>query len=169
MSDFFEVNLPCPNCKQTSLQKVYNTIYESDSGLINKLLNMQLNSVKCQFCNNVYLIKHKILFIDHKRKYALYYAPDENDSCVEDKKIYSRLLGAKSFLAIAKVFHNFDEFIETIRNNGLPPRKIEQITQNHFHSHSFDSNYDDYWVCDICGGDSSTGCLFYDPTECPRH
>ena len=25
-----------------------------------------------------------------------------------------------------------------------------------------------YWSCDICGGDSDTGCLYFDPTECPR-
>lgn len=25
------------------------------------------------------------------------------------------------------------------------------------------------WDCDICGGDSTTGCLYHDPTECPRH
>ncbi len=25
-----------------------------------------------------------------------------------------------------------------------------------------------YWSCDICDGDSSTGCLYFDPTECPR-
>lgn len=25
-----------------------------------------------------------------------------------------------------------------------------------------------HWSCDICGGDSSTGCLYFDPTECPR-
>lgn len=24
------------------------------------------------------------------------------------------------------------------------------------------------WTCDICGGDSSTGCQYYDPSECPR-
>ena len=41
-------------------------------------------------------------------------------------------------------------------------------------------NYNDYinmygdvddnlnWSCDICDGNSSTGCLYFDPTECPR-
>lgn len=25
-----------------------------------------------------------------------------------------------------------------------------------------------YWSCDICDGNQDSGCLFYDPTECPR-
>lgn len=28
---------------------------------------------------------------------------------------------------------------------------------------------DTFWSCDICGGDESTGCLYFDPTECPRN
>jgi len=26
----------------------------------------------------------------------------------------------------------------------------------------------EYWSCDICDGNQDSGCLFYDPTECPR-
>jgi len=26
----------------------------------------------------------------------------------------------------------------------------------------------DFWTCNICDGDSSTGCLYFDPTECPK-
>ena len=26
-----------------------------------------------------------------------------------------------------------------------------------------------FWSCDICGGDETTGCLYFDPTECPRN
>jgi len=29
-------------------------------------------------------------------------------------------------------------------------------------------NDGDYWTCDICDGDSSTGCQYFDPTECPK-
>ena len=24
------------------------------------------------------------------------------------------------------------------------------------------------WSCSICGGDSDTGCLYFDPSECPK-
>jgi hypothetical protein len=30
-------------------------------------------------------------------------------------------------------------------------------------------NDNTYWTCDICGGDETTGCLYFDPTECPRN
>jgi hypothetical protein len=26
----------------------------------------------------------------------------------------------------------------------------------------------EYWSCDICGGTNETGCLYFDPTECPK-
>lgn len=25
-----------------------------------------------------------------------------------------------------------------------------------------------FWTCDICGGNQDTGCLYFDPSECPR-
>ena len=25
-----------------------------------------------------------------------------------------------------------------------------------------------YWTCDICDGDSESGCMYFDVTECPR-
>jgi hypothetical protein len=28
--------------------------------------------------------------------------------------------------------------------------------------------YNERWSCDICGGNSDTGCWYFDPTECPR-
>jgi hypothetical protein len=32
-----------------------------------------------------------------------------------------------------------------------------------------ESSFDDRtWTCDICGGDNESGCLYFDPTECPR-
>lgn len=34
---------------------------------------------------------------------------------------------------------------------------------------NFDQNLgEDYWSCEICGGDQNTGCLYFDPTECPK-
>ncbi len=27
---------------------------------------------------------------------------------------------------------------------------------------------DSWWGCDICGGNSDSGCNYFDPTECPR-
>ncbi len=32
-----------------------------------------------------------------------------------------------------------------------------------------DSSDNSHWTCDICGGDETTGCLYFDPTDCPRH
>lgn len=26
----------------------------------------------------------------------------------------------------------------------------------------------DFWGCEICGGNDKTGCLYFDPTECPK-
>ena len=25
-----------------------------------------------------------------------------------------------------------------------------------------------FWDCEICGGDNNSGCLYFDPTECPK-
>lgn len=40
------------------------------------------------------------------------------------------------------------------------------------YNNGYDS-YDDwgghYWSCNICGGNQDSGCLYFDPTECPRH
>lgn len=30
------------------------------------------------------------------------------------------------------------------------------------------SSYRTFWTCSLCDGDSKTGCLWHDPTECPR-
>jgi hypothetical protein len=52
--------------------------------------------------------------------------------------------------------------------------KAKRGKDNGSYASDYDSHepqdYDDFdsWNCDICGGSSETGCLYFDPTECPN-
>ena len=56
-----------------------------------------------------------------------------------------------------KIDKNTNEFMEgdILLNNILKLGKMK-------------SSMPEYWSCNICGGTNETGCLYFDPTECPK-
>jgi len=56
-------------------------------------------------------------------------------------------------------------------NGGICSGKflIEKGNDNYEDDNYSTDDFDDgFWSCDICEGNQSTGCLYFDPTECPR-
>jgi hypothetical protein len=44
--------------------------------------------------------------------------------------------------------------------------EAERKTRTRPSSNSF--SIQNFWRCDICDGDQDTGCMYFDPTECPK-
>jgi hypothetical protein len=55
---------------------------------------------------------------------------------------------------------------EKIIASSNPPKPRKRPRIKYF---SFGGGSSVGWSCNACDGDSNTGCLFHDPSECPRH
>lgn len=55
-------------------------------------------------------------------------------------------------------------FSKTFSSN-LRETEVKEITLNNF---KLKNNIVCRWSCDICGGDDDSGCLYFDPSECPK-
>ena len=80
-----------------------------------------------------------------------------------------RMFGESFFLARPLKFTDCDEFIkelkmqEVIAGRKAEPSKFTVRTSRRI------SGFREGWTCDVCDGDSSTGCLASDPDICPMH
>lgn len=50
-------------------------------------------------------------------------------------------------------------------NANLKETELKEITLNNF---KLKDSIVFRWSCDICGGDDDSGCLYFDPSECPK-
>jgi hypothetical protein len=58
-----------------------------------------------------------------------------------------------------------DLILESIKSNNLT---YNRMFNSNNPRKNIDNGNDQYWSCNICDGDSETGCLFFDPSECPK-
>jgi len=170
MSLFQEHQLPCPACKRMSNQKIYSSIHAADRQLVLSLLKTEINYGICPFCSNKYLIKTKLLFINHSKQYALYYTPCDGDNLETEINTFRNTLGETNYLTKAKIFHDAESFLSEIRSREVieKKKKIVIVDDEPSFPLGFDDRFEEFWSCTICGGDSTTGCLFYDASECPN-
>lgn len=109
-------------------------------------------------------LKYLYIFYPHNSYYPL-----DSINCNIDNSILEK---AKN---IGYVFVEFNLIID---ENECPNfSNIKSIPKENAYSYKFKKNTEregsdsslNYWNCNICGGNSSAGCQYFDPTECPKH
>jgi len=168
MSKIQSYNIPCPECKMPNEQKIFHSINTSIDNAALKIINDEINFVFCPNCGNRFQIKTGLLFNNMEKNYAVYYNPTSFESIDEECINLKKMFGESFYLANPSKYNDWDLFKDEIkREEGIIPK---DILQSHRTKISISgSSFDNYWSCDICGGNSETGCLYFDPTECPRH
>jgi hypothetical protein len=168
MSKLETYNIPCPECKMSSEQMVFHSINTSIKNAAFKIVNDEINFVLCPHCNNKFQVKTGLLFNNIEKTYAVYYNPTTFASIDDECKNLKKMLGENFYLSNPSKFSDWDLFKGEIRRKeGIAP-KVNLHRSQTTYGHSGRS-LDSYWTCDICDGNSETGCLYFDPTECPRN
>jgi len=166
MAKIVKHNIPCPSCKAFSEQEIYYTVNEELNGIASKILNNEINFVKCNNCSNKFQIKTGLLYCNHQKQFAVYFHPNNiheiDNEIMELKKMHGEL----HFLNKIIKFSDWDKFKEKIFELEDPSKLTVRTVRNRS---DFMPYHDNFWTCDICDGDSTSGCLYFDPTECPRH
>ena len=166
MSKIVEYEIPCPNCKNLSKQEIYHSVNNLSKNVVQRILNDEINFIKCTKCNNKFHVKTGILFCNHEKQFAVYYHP--NDISIIDFEIseLKKVLGELHYLNKIIKFSNWEKFKEKIYELEYPKKIAVSAVSI---KSDFLPYYKYFWTCDICDGDSTSGCMFFDPTECPRH
>lgn len=179
MSIIKKYPIPCPKCKKMTEQDIYHSINTSFTPEgVESVLNDEINFVKCCFCNNSFQVKTSLYFIDYANKFCFHYYPNPNDDEKRKEILINikRMFGNDFFLANPIVFNDWGEFKNEIANlrklndtlKGKPNQTVIQMYERHLRNRSRKFHTQRDWSCNICDGDETTGCLFYDPTECPK-
>lgn len=165
MSKIEKYKIPCPQCKAVSEQNIFHSINTSFPDAAHRILDDEINFVKCSNCGNRFQVKTGLLYCNHERQIAVYYHPNNFDGIDEEIKEMKRMLGEQSHLANPFKFTDWEKFKLKIRElEGIyPPIQLKFRSTPEYYSD------DRYWSCDICGGDSESGCMYFDVTECPKH
>lgn len=88
---------------------------------------------------------------------------DENEKYHEVKCNDFYILKSEGFYKI------FDEYIPVKKYREMEALKNKSSKRNSTERDSAENNYaDDFWKCEFCDGNETTGCLWNDITECPR-
>lgn len=166
MSKIQPYNIPCPKCKTTSEYKIFHSINTSFPNAVLKILGDEINFAHCPNCGNKFQVKTGFLFNHIEKKYALYYNPTSFEQMDEECANIKKMLGQNFYLSNPLKFKDWELFKTELRNKeGIVPQKSPTPKRSNISVRSYDS----YWSCDICDGNAETGCLYFDPTECPRH
>lgn len=157
----------CPKCKEIAGYNVYHSVHD-DNVILAKIFNDELNKVTCIKCGNQFQVNTHLMFISHKHKSCIIYDP-HGDFFNSDE-----LTQVKEMLGDQSIFNNaihvsewsvFKDKIDMIINPAINKSKNSNFLSSYY------SNYAEpitTWHCEICDGDETTGCLYFDPTECPR-
>lgn len=168
MSKLVTYSIPCPKCKEISEQKIFHSVNTSIDNVVEKLLNDEINFVSCNKCGNSFHVKAGLLFNNMQKMYALYYNPTSFEENERESQNMKKMLGDNFYLTNPTRFKDWESFKIALRKKeGLTTQKPRQTIQ--YSRSSGSSSLDNYWTCDICEGDADTGCMYFDPTECPRH
>lgn len=168
MSKIQSYNIPCPECKIPSEQKVFHSINTSIDNAALKIINDEINFVHCPNCGNKFQVKTGLLLNNMEKTYAVYYNPKSFSAIDKECENLKKMFGKNFYLANPSKYTDWDLFKDEIkRKEGIAPKV--NLPRPRTKSSYSGSSLSSYWSCDICGGNSETGCLYFDPTECPRH
>lgn len=169
MSRIVTYFIPCPVCKMPSEQHIYHSINTSIDNAAQLILDDKINFVDCKLCNNKFQVKAGLLFNNMVKTYAVYYHPTTFALHEKETVGIKKMFGDNFYLANATKFHNWSDFkAEIARKEGKASSVNLRDTPKKAPGSTMKSFLDNYWSCDICDGNSETGCLYFDPSECPR-
>lgn len=167
MSKFEKYQIPCPQCKSVNDQTVFHSINDTVPNAAFKIIKGEINFAACPNCGNKFQIKTGLLYANHSQQFALYYHPNDFYQINEEIEGIMKMFGEDFFLARPLKFTDWDEFVKELKDKeGIVDKPI-MIYQVSYAEDSKDYN-GGYWYCDVCDGDSDTGCLASDPDICPR-
>ena len=169
MSRLATYNIPCPECKEFSEYQIFHSVNTNTENVVNKLLNDKINFVKCKYCKNIFHIKASFLFNNIKKMYAIYFNPDSFEQNEKESINIKKMLGDNFYLSNPSRFKDWELFKKELKRKEGIVKKVNLENSRDFSSGGSYSSFDNLWSCDICDGNSETGCLYFDPTECPRH
>jgi hypothetical protein len=166
MNKIVEYEIPCPNCKQLSKHDIFHSVNNLSKNTVKRILCDEINFVVCTKCKNKFHVKTGILFCNHEKLFAVYYHPSDINTIDFEMSELKKVLGELHYLNKIIKFSNWEKFKKKIYELEYPSKLTVRTVSNRS---DFMPYYDNFWTCDICDGDSTSGCLYFDPTECPRH
>jgi rubrerythrin len=167
MSKLEKYQIPCPQCKAVNEQTVFHSINDSIPDAANKIINGHINFATCPDCGNEFQIKTGLLYANHSQQFALYYHPNDFYQINEEIEGIKKMFGEDFFLTRPLKFTDWDEFIKELKDKEGIVDRLEPTYR--VSSAQYARSYSgSYWTCDVCDGDSDTGCLASDPDVCPR-
>jgi hypothetical protein len=170
MSKLVKYDIPCPECKNSTEQAIFHSINTSIDNAAKKIVADEINFVTCKHCGNKFQVKTELLFNNMEKTYAIFYHPSSFDTNIRECENLKKMLGANFYLANPTRFYDWELFKEEIRRKEGITSSINKTSRPKTSPNfSGGSSFDNYWSCDICDGNSETGCQYFDPTECPRH
>jgi hypothetical protein len=169
MSKCVTYSLPCPECKEFGEYQIFHSVNTSIDDIVAKLLNDKINFVRCMHCGNIFHVKTGLLFNNMKKMYAMYYNPISFDLNEKESTDLKGMFGNNFYLANPSRFKDWQLFKEELKGKESLTKQGNLGSSRKFSFGSSSSYFDGNWSCDVCDGNSETGCLYFDPTECPRH
>ncbi|WP_396188047.1 CpXC domain-containing protein [Flavobacterium sp.] len=169
MSRLVTYNIPCPKCKEYGNYQIFHSVNTNIEGIVNKLLHDKINFVQCEHCTNIFHIKTGLLFNNMEKMYAIYYNPDSFEQNEKESVDIKRMLGDNFYLANPSRFKDWELFKQELKRKENIVQKVNLGSSRNFSTSSSIGSFDNFWSCEICDGNSETGCLYFDSTECPRH
>jgi hypothetical protein len=161
--------IPCPECKEFDDYQIFHSVNTNIEDIVNKLLNDKINFVKCKNCGNTFHVLASFLFNNIEKLYAIYFNPDSFEQNEKESINIKKMLGDNFYLANPSKFKDWELFKQELKIKEGILKKVNIEDTRNFSSGGSYSSFNNFWSCDICDGNSETGCLYFDPTECPRH
>lgn len=175
MSLIKKYQIPCPRCKEISEQEIYHSVNTSlAKNAIQKIFNNEINFVKCLKCDNIFQVKTSLFLLDYDKQYCFHYNPNPKDDSKKDEVLTNlkRMFGDNFFLANPIVFVDWEIFKNEIAKMEIIGKEKNKVIlpkiNGGYSRRDRTIQSKRSWTCSICDGDETTGCLFYDPTECPK-
>lgn len=171
MNELSKYSIPCPKCKSVSEHTIFHNLNGEEKRVALDIVSNKINFVTCNICHNHFQVKAEVLYVNRKTDTAVYFHPQHFQNIVEIENRAYDLLGKSFYLSNVHKFNNWDLFRGKINELEVLPFVVFQPKEQ--------KTYPSYiptqrgfslrtWSCTICGGDESSGCLFNDPSECPR-
>jgi hypothetical protein len=167
MSYSNKYHIPCPKCKTASEQLIFQSLNETTANAAIKIINDEINFITCPNCNNKFQVKTGLLYCNHIKGIAIYYNPTDVNAIDDEFDDIKRMFGNKSYLAHPDKFDDWQAFKDKVAAaEGISKPKLVFPSFPKTSRTSYVPSRS--WSCSICDGDETTGCLYFDPTECPK-
>lgn len=169
MSRLVKYDIPCPQCKELGEHQLFHSVNTEIDNIVHLILTDKINFVTCKICGNTFHVKTGLLFNNIKKMYAIYYNPISFETNERESNAIKKMMGENFYLANPTRFKDWNSFKnEVMRKEGVT-KTVNLSNRSKFKFEGSSGSFDNFWSCDICDGNSETGCQYFDPTECPRH